>query len=290
MSYSSMFLEKYRLLEEESQNKKSGITQEDKQNYENLINTLRKKSYPEAVKYLDDVVKDDKLKFALSLGFGGPLASVKMSSDDTALTCSTLLPTQNEIDVDNSLAYLLYKEEGIGNIPNYFKGSPITVVTAIVTFRNNYVIDGHHRWSQAYCANPKCKITAVNFDSDELSAQQMLKVAQATIASNRGAVPSQTVKGINIYADSTTEDVIRKYISEKMTPNFEEAWKKALANVVKKSGGGELTKDDVVKYLVDNCMLLKANNVPIKGAPERGIMPQTKSGDIADMGKGVTKI
>ena len=38
-----------------------------------------------------------------------------------------------------------------------FKDEIITAGMPLVTFRGNYVIDGHHRWSECAMINPKVK-------------------------------------------------------------------------------------------------------------------------------------
>ena len=49
-----------------------------KELYNELISMLLGKKYPEAVEFIDDIVKDPKLKFILSLGFGGKFADLKL--------------------------------------------------------------------------------------------------------------------------------------------------------------------------------------------------------------------
>ena len=39
--------------------------------YDELIDTIRKSSYTKSIDFIDDIIKEPKLKFLLSLGFGG---------------------------------------------------------------------------------------------------------------------------------------------------------------------------------------------------------------------------
>ena len=270
MSYATRFLKQVQLYED------SRVSSADERQYQELIATLREKSYPEAVKYIDEIVKDEKLKFLLSLGFGGPLANVKLQSREIAIPIVNLLPTQHEIDLSKSLIYTLNGKSDL----SVFFSSPVTVVAPLVTFNGTFIIDGHHRWSQAYCTNPDETISCIDF-TGKLSPIQILKAVQATIGSNLGKLPSSTLDGQNMY--ETSREQIRKYIDDNLSPVSEKSLKE-LAKLPDRNA--------VVEFLTDNCIELKANNTPILNAPSRDIMPQTRKDphSLSDMEAGVTKI
>lgn len=280
---------------QESAKEKADLNAKDSKIYDKLIKDLRERSYPEAVDYIDKVVEDDKLKFLLGLGFGGPLSDIKLTSENCDLDVITLMPTQNEIDIDKSLAFILKDaKDKKGNtistasgIKKFFQPKAITIIAPIVTFNKQFIIDGHHRWSQTYCANPDAKITAINF-SGRISPLQMLKAVQATIGSNLGEVPSQKVDGSNIY------NVKKDYLLNYMEKNLQEEHCQAYIEATKGSPDHRplTNRKEVIDFLVNNCITLKGNNHPILGAPERGIMPQTDEDEnaIPDLKIGITKI
>ena len=58
-----------------------------------------------------------------------------------------LKPTQNEVDIDKSLAWPMIRAPD--NFISYANGNNQAFVVGepIVTYNGMYVIDGHHRWS-----------------------------------------------------------------------------------------------------------------------------------------------
>ena len=253
------------------------VSPENEAMYNELVEKIQKLSYPQAVKYMDQIVKDPKLRFILSLGFGGPLADIDLQSKNMDIAVSELMPTQNEIDLDKSLQWIL---NGKQDLRKFFKPS-VTVVAPVVTFKKSFVIDGHHRWSQAFVCNPKVKIKAIDFNG-RLSPMQMLKAVQATIGSNLGKIPVSTVDGKSMYkvSESQLVEYVDRYLSDKALDQYLDLVDEAE------------TRDDVIFYLVQNAMQLKANNTPILGAPKRNIMPQTDEDPdvLDDLDEGVTEL
>lgn len=78
----------------------------------------------------------------------------------------------------------------------------------------NYIIDGHHRWSQVLCFNPKAKMTCINLESD-LGPIATLKSAQLAVAGTQGDVQVRKVEGKSIY-DINKKD-LRDYIDKNIT-------------------------------------------------------------------------
>lgn len=246
----------------------SGDVEKD---FETVVNFLRNQDYSELGDALNDIVNDPKLYALLSEGFGdGELANVKMSSGTTTIAAAQLLPSQSEIGLDNSLAYPLKSD-----CHTYFN-DPVTIVAPIITYRKTFIIDGHHRWSQALMINPKVKMTAINFNYEEESPYRALRNFQGAIAVANKDVPSQVSKVNNVYEMSESE--IRKYVED----NIQDVCVESLIDV-----GVAKDKEGVIDYIVNNAMLLKANNPPFANAPDREYMPQTddKSIDVAEKGQ-----
>ena len=128
-----------------------------KELYNDLISMLLGKKYPEAVEFIDDIVKDPKLKFILSLGFGGKFADLKLKLQKTNIAAVKLIPTQNEIGLDETLKYLMKGE----HIDMCFEPS-VMIKHPVVTFQGTFIIDGHHRWSEIFATNPDANIECIN--------------------------------------------------------------------------------------------------------------------------------
>lgn len=246
------------------------------QDFNTLIELLRKESYPDLVEDLEKIVKDPKLYEIFAEGFGeGELANVKMSATTTSIPVDQLLPSQNEIGLDNSLKFPLTKTS---DCSIYFK-DPVKIVAPIITYRKTFIIDGHHRWSQVYMMNPKAKIAAINFNYSQQSPFRALRNFQGAIAVANKNIESHAGGVNNVYAMS--ESQIRKYIED----NISDACIQSLIklNIVK-------DKESAIDYILKNTLMLKADNPPIAGAPDRDIMPQTDEKSVNIMMQGSTNI
>ena len=230
------------------------IDNKAKKLYQEIIDAISSKKYQSAISYIDDIAKDPKLKFVLSLGFGGELADLDLTVEHKSIKVSDLIPTQNEIGFDETLKYILLGT----NLENCFD-DPVVIKKPIVTFNGKYIVDGHHRWSEIYISNPSATAECVNIVG-KLQPLDLLKVVQCTIASNLGHLIIKNVQGKNLL--KTSESELRKYISNNITDNAKEI---LLSKGIK----------DPIDYLVYNCINMQKNNKPIKNAPDRGDMPQT---------------
>lgn len=234
---------------------------------EQLEKWLKDKKYPDYVKTLNKMLKDPKARVLLEDGFGAELGDIKFSFKPRLIRAASLIPTQAEIDVEKSLKHALTKPD---NIKKDFSNSIIVNEIPIVTFRGNYVIDGHHRWSEIAMINPDGKMLCFDYDAD-ISPVQMLKAVQGAIAAvyaknKDGKLPQSDVKSQNIYDDKWDVDKVKEYISETITDDVV----KELCQHVEKCNN----KQDIVKVLTDNVINLKVNNYPVSDAPHRGDMPQ----------------
>ena len=247
-------------------------TTSNKQRRKELEKWLKHKRYDDYVDTLNKMLEDPKAKTLLEDGFGGELGDTKLTFSAKEIPVSQLMPTQSEIDLDKSLKHALINKES-------FKKTftdPIEINKPIVTFRQNYVIDGHHTWLQAIAINPKGKILSFNYDGD-ISPIQMLKAVQGTIAAvkaddnnNNGKLPSSKVDGPNFFDDSFDEKKIRKYL--------EETFDESLTNIYCKHLDNCKNKKDIIEYLTERLLDIKSNNYPFESAPSRENMPQVFKG------------
>ena len=244
--------------------------------FDTLIEVLQQTDYEDlggASGELNDILQDPKLYDILAYGFGeGELADVSMSSSAVSIPVSQLKPSQNEIGLSNSLAYALKSD------CSYCFDDPFIVKnTPIVTYNDEYVIDGHHRWSQAYMINPDATISAVNFTYNDKDPYRALRNFQGAIAVATGAGKqfpySKADKLSDVY--SMSEDQIRDYIDSNMQ---DVCWQSLVDEGVCED------RESAIEYIVDNVMQLKKNNAPDSDAPERQYMPQ-----INDQAQGIAE-
>ena len=238
--------------------------------YNELIDLIQRKDYDETVDFVDDIVKDPKLKFLLSLGFGGDFSNLKLKLKRTTIPAKRLVPTQNEIGTEATLKFIMPGEA----IDVCFEKTTI-IIKPIVTFQGTFIVDGHHRWSQIFVTNPDANLVCIDITGN-LSPVSMLKAVQCTIGSNLGHLIRKNIKGSNLY--DLSEKQIRKYIED----NIQEL---AVENLSK-------YYDDPIQALVDNVIQMQRNNTPILNAPDRGEMPQTSKDPelFDDLKNGVTDV
>lgn len=238
--------------------------------YNKMIELIQDKDYDETVDFVDEIVKDPKLKFLLSLGFGGDFSNLKLKLKKTNIPAKRLIPTQSEIGTDETLKYLVQGKD----IDVCFDKTTI-VKKPIVTFQGTFIIDGHHRWSQIFVTNPDANIVCIDITGN-LSPLSMLKAVQCTIGSNTGKLIRKDIQGKNLY--NTTEKELRKYFKDNLSDSVRE-------NLLK-------YYEDPEGSLVQNVIQLQRNNKPILNAPDRGEMPQTSKDPelFGDLENGVTEV
>ena len=247
-------------------------TKSNKQRKEELEKWLKYKKYDDYVDTLNKMLEDPKAKTLLEDGFGGELGDTKLIFSVRHIPVSQLMPTQKEIDLNKSLKHALTDRKSFG----LTFSDPIEINKPIVTFRQNYVIDGHHTWLQAITLNPKGKILAFNYDGD-ISPIQMLKAVQGTIAAvkaedndNNGKLPSNKVNGPNLFDNSFGRKEIRKYL--------EETFDNSLIDIYCEYINECRNRNDIIKYIEERLLDIKANNYPFESAPSRKDMPQVFKG------------
>lgn len=248
------------------------LTTSNKQRRKELEKWLKHKNYEDYVDTLNKMLEDPKSAALLEDGFGGSLGDTQLKFSVQKIPVSQLMPTQKEIDLDKSLKHALTNEKSFKKTFS----NPIEINKPIVTFRKNYVIDGHHTWLQAITLNPNGKILAFNYDGD-ISPIQMLKAVQGTIAAvkaddnkNNGKLPSNKVEGPNFFDDDFDRKKIRKYLED----TFDDSLVDIYCEYIKKCKD----RDDIIKHLEDRLLDIKANNYPFEAAPSRDDMPQVFKG------------
>jgi len=219
------------------------------------------------------IASDPKVQAILKAGLtDGDPNDEKVNYAKVTLPVLNLLPTQSEIGFDQSIMNILtdqYKSLASILDGNADVGGPI------VTYNNKYIIDGHHRWSQVYAANPKAKMSALNIQG-ELKPTEILKLVHAAIAAKMGRVPAANPKGINILVGINLKQV-QDAVNKNLTPEAEALYKEK--NKLD-------SKEAIAKFIFGNLQQLIRKNKPVAGAPGRINMPQTD----ADKQPATTKL
>ena len=247
------------LIESVSKNTSSNF-----QRKKELESWLKNKNYPDHLNALNRMLKDPKAKLLLQDGFGGDLGNMKLKYSVKQISANSLRPTQSEIDIEKSIKHGLTKLECVKKdffIPVIINNMPL------ITFRGNYIIDGHHRWAEVMAFNPNAKMTCFDYDG-EISPIQMLKAVQGAIAAvladedSESKIPSSIVNDKDIFKMSYYD--IKSYIEE----NIDDKVKSYLISKLNSS-------ENVIDYITDNIENMKTSNYPESGMPNRGEMPQT---------------
>lgn len=216
----------------------------------------------------------------LKTAFGKGENAEKVDTSKQAISVLKLIPTQNEIDVANSLAFPLKCEnpETAEQIKTILGGKEaVTVVRPLVVYNKGgkyYIIDGHHRWSQVYLLNVNAKINCIVFNGSagetEQSPIDVLRDFQGAVKVAAGKVVRSTVKeGRNLFDWSI--DQIKQYVIDTAT----EPCVKAFSEHFNK----DVTKEMIADRVGVNAQSMKDHNKPIEGAPKRPDMPQTDAAD-----------
>lgn len=258
---------------------KRTITEAEEQEFDKKLKIIFKQNYPGFVSALGKFASDPKFR-----QFVKDTDLSKSSVQITAISVTKLIPTQNEIDVDKSLAFPLTKPEAAAFA---LKGGSVKVAAPIIVFNGKYIIDGHHRWSQLYAMNKDARIVAYDFTNPDIkNPLDALKLTQvAIVAAGASKIPSNTVKGANLL--KMAEDALKQYVQKTITDPTVEVFKKMkqLDN-----------KEGIAGYIWDNVKAMQQTSQPVAGAPGRGVMPQAddvpggQKNTIAQLQQGVPSL
>lgn len=246
-------------------NAKEGVREDAADDIQDLIKKVS--NYDQFVTQLGDLAQDPKVQAFLRSGKAdGDQTDDKFMATAKVIPVKNLRPTQNEIDVDGSLKWPLTNPP---TTKTCLQKEPITIKAPVVTYNGQYIIDGHHRWSQVYAMNKEGQLNCIDLTGPKLKPIDVLKVVQLAIAADIGKVPTATVKGRNLLkVDGNT---ISKYVTTTIT---EECLK--IVNTMRGATLGKLDANKVAgKIVVPNVMQMQKTSQPISGAPKRDVMPQT---------------
>ena len=211
----------------------------------------------------------------------GDLDDDKLPVTRGAFACHELKPLQNLIGLSNSLAWPGKQPQNVctildgGPIDGLFftppgKPEPNRLVTATIQ-GVNYVVDGHHRWSQIYMINPKAQLTDTYHISIEGKKGDMaLRISQLLISAIKGSIPvaGPSEGDINVYSKVADRE-LSNWLSnpENMSDEFYQAWSECASSP-------EIEKENIIDRIVKNIHILRERSAPDGHAPDRELMPQ----------------
>ena len=239
-----------------------------------------------------------------------------------SISVSKLFPTQSEIDITNSAKWAT-KDWGAKGVANMFGNKPFgaSFPVPVLVYNDgnkNWIIDGHHRWSQVALINPEANLACMVIKGKE-TPQEFLKLTQSVIAGVVGlrgkgetlpvgkANPDNNIFGSALKGEKLKQRVIEMFTEN--TVNAKTVWK-ILMKQNKMNQKGELIEEKLgghLKKIIDSLGTLVMNNrdkmiennqAPEKWAEPRPVMPQSdragkegeKDSKTSDEGSALNKL
>ena len=182
-----------------------------------------------------------------------------------------LKPTQNEIGAEESLKNIL--TDAYGSLDGFLKGSS-KFPEPIIVYNGEFILDGHHRWSQVYAANPKATIPAINVVG-KFEPKDILKVIHTAIAVDAGATKtiSANLKAGNLLDFNAQK--VKKYVADELTDKARKVW----------NANGFESDDVIADKIAVNVETMISKSKPENWAPTRDHMPQPGVSGSEEWGK-----
>lgn len=279
---------------------------------ETALKVLGDDTYNEFVDDLNMLMKYDsnekikRLKDALIKQFNSGDIEIQYNENEI-VDIRSFKATQNEVCISNSLSKALLEKDPAKQTESLFPDDGIVklgppICAAAIRRKDGkeqyYVIDGHHRWSQACCFNPTAKIAAYVIRSSSFKEpDDILKFVQMEIfvhtADKKKQLPSAKGSGDdsnNLFKAS--DDQIRAACTSYMDQSFKSRGidgcsAKYLYPKMKEVSSKNLSEDQIIsKYqemrdfitsqIVKNVYELKEFG-QYPDQHDRSIMPQTGS-------------
>ena len=226
-----------------------------------------------------------KLALAGQTDARGPGDEALTVEGGTPVAAKDLTPTQKDIDFDASFGDQMVNKwdppataaalnTGVIMLPSPGGAIPI------LTFKNKYILDGHHRWSQVMMTNPDGEMAVSNLAGTALnSAEAALKATQLAIAGLAGNVVTSGT-GKNLLG--VDEDYVKEYVKKHITDEVLQLLTKAR----------KIAKPDrglAAEYYAGNLAAIKAK--PAGEFDRKAGMPQADDSGVkqADVNKALEK-
>jgi hypothetical protein len=240
---------------------------------DDLSNEFDSGNIPGYVTKLQQYLSDPKVAAVIKAGQTDARGAgdEALKSSGGSIAASMLYPTQNEVGAAESLANIC--TDKYGSLASFLKGSA-DLKDPVITYNGQWILDGHHRWSQIYAANPDCKIPVLNI-TGKLTPAQILMAVHTAIAAKTG---KDDTKSANLAAGnllSFGKDQTIKTVKESLTDNARAVWK----------ANGFADDDAIANHIANNVEQMISKNGPKGWAPDRSAMPQPGDNGADDFDK-----
>lgn len=271
--------------------KLSSLLKEEESAEEKVKTLITKVSnYGEFVKQLGSLAGDPKVQAFIKAGKeDGSDPDDKFTAVAKAISVKKLRPTQNEIDVKGSLFWPLTKTD---SMKKCMSSGPITIKAPVVTYNGQWIIDGHHRWSQLYAMNQEGQINCIDLVGPKMNPIDVLKIVQLAIAADLGRIDSATVKEGNNLLKMPPPN-IKRYVKSVLQKDCAEIMlttygSKKTEEPVQEGNADKSQNAKVANIVGSNVASMQKTGIPTPGAPKRDVMPQTDDATnaIPMIGKG----
>lgn len=202
---------------------------------------------------LHKMLEDPKVKALLDDGYSHLWDDTALDFTVQKVPSCTLVPTRPTLDLNQSLLPALAD-------PQKFEQlfiEPIVIDKPIITFRRNYIVDGHHSWIQAIALNPEKYVTILDYNSRELSSTVFFRAihkAEEAEGDNGGKQTSETEEKFNLYNKQFEEKDIKEYIKRNITKETVDCFVAHIA--------GCTDRRTTIDWIVKNLLRIKYNNEP----------------------------
>ena len=224
--------------------------------------------------------------------FDGENGEAYKAKNHVAVEVSKLFPTQSEIDIEKSAKWAQGAKFAKG-VADMFSGEAFgksfsVPVLVYVADGKNWIIDGHHRWSQVGLLNPEASIDCMVVTGPE-TVQDFLKITQGAIAAviaddenkNNGkknshqlpigsAVPENNIFGKDLEGDKLTEKIVKMF-------DGHDDCVKIVVEALQKNGHEDIKDAQGIAQLAtkNRDLMIENKQVPQKWAAPRPVMPQS---------------
>jgi hypothetical protein len=264
--------------------------------YDQLIAKLKESNLASAVEILELVAADPKLSLLLRHGFSNGSAedaTIGVNIETQTVPVANMRPTQKEIGTDGSLKNILTGKHAKGSVEykDYFEGDAVASMPGPFVYKDGdtyYIIDGHHRWSQTYCLNPKTGLKCqVLTSSTKLTPSEVLKNFQAAIAADqaRNSLGRKDFEGKNFFEFAKQASNVIEYlkdmgdeVAEKIATNANKVMAEDVKKAVETYGEQVKTENknikEAISWVTTNAVAL-AEAANADKNPTRYLMPQS---------------
>lgn len=256
-------------LYEEAKSNQTELSSKEIQKAEKVLTELKDSDYEDFVSILNSDGKSKAflkyLKQHYQLGDDAINTVKSAGAGLTTTSCKALQPTQQNISLKKSLGMI---DGSHGDKPIKVINTPTEAfATPTVTYAGKYIIDGHHRWSEAYLLNGgDCTISILDFpEIDGMTWEDMLKAAQLAIVATAG----EDAELINDIPDDNllkmSKDTIKKFFVDNASDE--------VVTAMISNGHGD-SREACGNFISHNVEQMKNTNKPVAGAVPRNVMPQ----------------